>query len=449
MWMREYVFNVLIQPFHLIIYTILVGSAMTLAQTSMIYAVVAISFLIPAEKLLRKFFGFDSAGTLSAAGSFAGGALFSAMINKVNRPKGGKGGSGGEGESKPVRKVTPSGLVPGNQLVAGTNGNGIPGTEGARVPGTGNTGMRKRRRRSSEQMQEQEFGANAGAGVNPQAGGVAGSGGNAGGGGVDPSSAGRTSGNSTYSNSAVDRFLARADLARQGLGRRAGNAISSYAYSRYRRLADSARTLPKSAGRLVRRTAVGAYGAATLGLAGAAIGMASGDPNNAIKLATAGGAAGASFANYYGDRYAKGFVQDLKGAETSFWGKDMRQIEAERYDANWMRNARNRDAMTKAMGDRSAVDQAIKDGTIQEFLNNGHTDPGKIGKGLKLYKQYQGRTNAQGQRYTNEEAMKMAIASLNLNRTVSDRVLDPYSRERAAFVRKFESISLYPANVIL
>lgn len=92
MWFREYVINVLIQPFHLLIYTILVGSAMTLAHTSMIYAVVAIGFLIPAEKLLRKFFGFDNAGTLSAAGSFAGGAVFSAMINKINRPKPGKGG---------------------------------------------------------------------------------------------------------------------------------------------------------------------------------------------------------------------------------------------------------------------------------------------------------------------------------------------------------------------
>ena len=87
MWFKEYVFNVLIQPFHLIIYTIIVGSAIELATKSLIYAVVAIYFLIPAEKLLRKFFGFDNAGTLSAAGSFAGGALFSAMIQRINRPK--------------------------------------------------------------------------------------------------------------------------------------------------------------------------------------------------------------------------------------------------------------------------------------------------------------------------------------------------------------------------
>ena len=87
MWFREYVFNVLIQPFHLILYTILVGAAISLATESLVYAVVAIYFLNPAEKLLRKFFGFDNAGTLSAAGSFAGGAVFSSIINKLNRPK--------------------------------------------------------------------------------------------------------------------------------------------------------------------------------------------------------------------------------------------------------------------------------------------------------------------------------------------------------------------------
>jgi len=87
MWFKEYMFNLIIQPFHLILYAVLVGAALSLASESLIYAVVAIYFVTPAEKLLRKFFGFDNAGTLSAAGSFAGGALFSAMINKMNRPK--------------------------------------------------------------------------------------------------------------------------------------------------------------------------------------------------------------------------------------------------------------------------------------------------------------------------------------------------------------------------
>lgn len=87
MWFKEYTFNILIQPFHLLLYTVLIGAAIHLAEVSLVYAIVAMYFVIPAEKLLRKFFHFDNAGTLSAAGSFAGGALFTAMINRINRPK--------------------------------------------------------------------------------------------------------------------------------------------------------------------------------------------------------------------------------------------------------------------------------------------------------------------------------------------------------------------------
>lgn len=119
MWFKEYTFNIIIQPFHLLIYTVLVGSAMELAQTHLVYAVVAIYFVIPAEKLLRKFFGFDNAGTLSAAGSFAGGAVFSAMISKLNRPKP-KDGKDGEEKPKNLRKNSSSGTVDADNVLSRT-----------------------------------------------------------------------------------------------------------------------------------------------------------------------------------------------------------------------------------------------------------------------------------------------------------------------------------------
>lgn len=119
MWFKEYMFNVIIQPFHLLLYIVLVGTAITLATESLIYAVVAIYFVIPAEKLLRKFFGFDNAGTLSAAGSFAGGALFSAMINKINRPKPSEGKD--EDEKPTNTRRTSGGVVNPNRNIFGSD----------------------------------------------------------------------------------------------------------------------------------------------------------------------------------------------------------------------------------------------------------------------------------------------------------------------------------------
>ncbi len=89
MWLKEYMYNLLLQPFHLLLYTILVGSAMELAQSNMIYAIVAIGFLLPAETLLRKFFGFEKAGTTGTImGGAVGGAMAMTALNSIGRLKG-------------------------------------------------------------------------------------------------------------------------------------------------------------------------------------------------------------------------------------------------------------------------------------------------------------------------------------------------------------------------
>lgn len=51
MWVKEYVFNLLIQPVHLILYTILIGSAIDFAADNLLYALAALGFMLPAEKL--------------------------------------------------------------------------------------------------------------------------------------------------------------------------------------------------------------------------------------------------------------------------------------------------------------------------------------------------------------------------------------------------------------
>lgn len=91
LWLKEYVFNLLIQPMHLILYTVLVGSAMRFASNNVFYVVIALGFLTPAEKLLRRFFGFEKAQTPGMFGGPAGSAIMMAGLNKLMHPKPPKG----------------------------------------------------------------------------------------------------------------------------------------------------------------------------------------------------------------------------------------------------------------------------------------------------------------------------------------------------------------------
>lgn len=77
MWFKEYLINLLIQPMHLILYTVLVGSSIELATDHPIYAIVVFGFMLQAEKLIKKMFKLDRADTV---GNAAGGAFTGAMV---------------------------------------------------------------------------------------------------------------------------------------------------------------------------------------------------------------------------------------------------------------------------------------------------------------------------------------------------------------------------------
>lgn len=97
-WFKEYIFNLLIQPIHLLIYTILVSSAAELALNHWIYALVVLGFLVSAEKILRKMFNFraeNAPGLMS--GPIAAGLTMTGMRwlmghgPKANQNKGNSG----------------------------------------------------------------------------------------------------------------------------------------------------------------------------------------------------------------------------------------------------------------------------------------------------------------------------------------------------------------------
>ena len=109
-WFKEYIFNLLIQPLHLILYMVLIGSAMDFAAQNIIYVVIALLFLTQGEKLLRMFFGFEKAHTPGFLAGPAGAAIMMNGFNKLlGRPphKGGKPPKelGGETAEKADNKI--------------------------------------------------------------------------------------------------------------------------------------------------------------------------------------------------------------------------------------------------------------------------------------------------------------------------------------------------------
>lgn len=85
-WLKEYIFNLLIQPFHLLLYIIFVSMAFELSSTNVIYSLVVLGFMVPAEKFLRNMFGFNKSSTSDGLFAGAGGAaLAMSAVNSLSK----------------------------------------------------------------------------------------------------------------------------------------------------------------------------------------------------------------------------------------------------------------------------------------------------------------------------------------------------------------------------
>ncbi len=82
MWLKEYTYNALIQPIHLLLYKVLLGTAIELAVDNPIYGIVALGFIIAAEKLVKQMFGFNKASG-GTVGSLAGAAGVTAVASNA------------------------------------------------------------------------------------------------------------------------------------------------------------------------------------------------------------------------------------------------------------------------------------------------------------------------------------------------------------------------------
>ena len=326
-WLREYIFNSLIQPVHLLLYTILVTSASALAEENWIYAIVAIGFLVPAEKFFRKMFGFEKATSIgqSGAAAAAGGALVMNAINQMGRKSGKKaaGGAGGKGDGD-GSGGSGGGSTP-RYASSGGSSSGAPGGGSGGGPGSGS--------------------------------GASSPGGGSGGGGTSFAPA------SKPANSKVG-YGAKPIL--KGAGTMAGRFV-------------------KKGGKMLAKGAIGAAGAATLGTIGLAAGIATGDASNAMNYGLAGLGAGYVGANSLASGtvgLAKGAVNGARGIrdgfEESALGTDEHNIRSSE------RELLKDNDFNKACDDLGITDKAGKDALIRQFHSNGIKSADDIKKAMSI-----------------------------------------------------------------
>lgn len=141
-WLKDYIFYAMLQPLHMLLYTVFVSSALTLASQNMLYAIIAMAFIVPAEQIVKKMFGIHG-NTESSISGFAGGAVAGTLLNRLNKPPkhaGSGGGSGsGSSRSKPRIARNPSGVKEMDAITTGSvpTGNNGGADAGAQPDGAG------------------------------------------------------------------------------------------------------------------------------------------------------------------------------------------------------------------------------------------------------------------------------------------------------------------------
>lgn len=392
-WLKEYIFNLLIQPFHLLLYTVLVTSAFELVGQNSLYALVAIGFMTPAEKLLRKFFGFEKAQTPGLLGGAAGAALAMSGLQKVIAfGDKGKNPEQEEESDKDDIKFSSSNAVSAKAVMASNQITDVPhsgsenegdGGDGAQFDNqvsTGGNGFNIFTPPASDtrlgNTTLQTNGIDIAMGANATASGVAGENGIR----TDVSA----NGDSAVEGGEVTEAVgARRRIEGDGLiDRKKGqkgvirSAIGSYnrlqGQKMYKRM-KKARPI-----RALARGATGLFGGALFGMAGLALGIASGDPSKAFQYTTAGAtggfAVGKGIAGKVVDAASVNTKKLSDEISVAYYGEDYKNQKLKQEKENLKRNEDYIMYLRKTFGvsREGAID--ILDTTGADCLDSGITE---------------------------------------------------------------------------
>ena len=98
-WFTEFLYQVLIQPFHLLLYIVLIGSAAEIAENNILYGLVCFAVMKPAESFIREMFGFRDKLSSPLGSLMKAGMARDAISKLTSRLMNGKGGNSGKGGS--------------------------------------------------------------------------------------------------------------------------------------------------------------------------------------------------------------------------------------------------------------------------------------------------------------------------------------------------------------
>ena len=299
-WFKEYFYNLLLQPLHLLLYLILVGSAMSFAAKNPIYVCVILGFMTPFEKLLKQMFGFRGETPGSLPGMATGALMMEASHRIFGKPPKGMGGDNGSNSSgtsqdeqrpKPIRQTPID--TSGANLPSGNNNN----SQGKMTGTSRNNGQIGSGETGNGQIGNGETG-------NGQIGDGQIYNGQIGDGQINDDQVSREQIENSNNNLSGEALSSSTNDVKENKNRRLPRRILGYVgnaakytgratgnYFRYngKRIAkDGAKSVLKTAGKVAGGVAVGS--AAAMG--GMLAGVVSGDPSKALSYATAGGVAG-------------------------------------------------------------------------------------------------------------------------------------------------------------
>ena len=326
LWFKEYTFNALIQPVHLIIYTMTISTVMDMLVTKHpIYALVALGFIMPAEKFLRKMFGFEKASTLSAMGQMAGGAMLYSGVQKLAGLGKKKDKDKDNEKDKPVRTADKKGIkLP--EAGKSDKGTGV----GIGEKSNGGTGVGEKVHPKVDRNQHTAQTAIPKANL------------------------------ATNSKHSVKRGL-------QKMGMRAGKKIIK---------AKPVKKLGRFAGKVA--------GAAALGSVGAIAGISSGDFDKTLSYTAGAATVGAKVGGILSDNIWDEAGNIRKDFTKGYLGEaeyNNRELNKEFYMSDDWIDILNDNGIYSDLKGRDR-ERAIRE-TTQEYLDSGIDDPKKIQEGMK------------------------------------------------------------------